>query len=193
MVAIIYSMEDQPSDREFMDQMYMEFERLMFFTARQYASKTEIAEDIVQESLVRLYGKVQTMKQMKQVVLAAYIRATVRNTAINALRKMNREKDYAADADAETDAFTRADQARALDTMMDLSGYRVLLSKIWPQLPEEDRLLLEGKYILGYSDQELAAEIGCRANSVRVKLTQARRRALTIIQKQEGVNCFDEA
>ena len=191
MVAIIYSMEDQPSDREFMDQMYMEFERLMFFTARQYASKTEIAEDIVQESLVRLYGKVQTMKQMKQVVLAAYIRATVRNTAINALRKMNREKDYA--ADAETDAFTRADQARALDTMMDLSGYRVLLSKIWPQLPEEDRLLLEGKYILGYSDQELAAEIGCRANSVRVKLTRARRRALTIIQKQEGVNCFDEA
>ena len=191
MVAIIYSMEDQPSDREFMDQMYMEFERLMFFTARQYASKTEIAEDIVQESLVRLYGKVQTMKQMKQVVLAAYIRATVRNTAINALRKMNREKDYA--ADAETDAFTRADQTRALDTMMDLSGYRVLLSKIWPQLPEEDRLLLEGKYILGYSDQELAAEIGCQANSVRVKLTRARRRALTIIQKQEGVNCFDEA
>ena len=191
MVAIIYSMEDQPSDREFMDQMYMEFERLMFFTARQYASKTEIAEDIVQESLVRLYEKVQTMKQMKQVVLAAYIRATVRNTAINALRKMNREKDYA--ADAETDAFTRADQARALDTMMDLSGYRVLLSKIWPQLPEEDRLLLEGKYILGYSDQELAAEIGCQANSVRVKLTRARRRALTIIQKQEGVNCFDEA
>ena len=191
MVAIIYSMEDEPSDRELMDQMYMEFERLMFFTARQYASKTEIAEDIVQESLVRLYGKVQTMKQMKQVVLAAYIRATVRNTAINALRKMNREKDYA--ADAETDAFTRADQARALDTMMDLSGYRILLSKIWPQLPEEDRLLLEGKYILGYSDQELAAEIGCQANSVRVKLTRARRRALTIIQKQEGVNCFDEA
>ena len=145
MVAMVYSMEDQPSDREFMDQMYMEFERLMFFTARQYASKTEIAEDIVQESLVRLYGKVQTMKQMKQVVLATYIRATVRNTAINALRKMNREKDYA--ADAETDAFTRADQARALDTMMDLSGYRVLLSKIWPQLPEEDRLLLEGKYL----------------------------------------------
>ena len=191
MVAIIYSMEDQPSDREFMDQMYMEFERLMFFTARQYASKTEIAEDIVQESLVRLYGKVQTMKQMKQVVLAAYIRATVRNTAINALRKMNREKDYA--ADAETDAFTRADQARALDTMMDLSGYRVLLSKIWPQLPEEDRLLLEGKYILGYSDQELAAEIGCQANSIRVKLTRARRRALAIIQEQEGVNRFDEA
>ena len=48
MVAMVYSMEDQPSDREFMDQMYMEFERLMFFTARQYASKTEIAEDMLQ-------------------------------------------------------------------------------------------------------------------------------------------------
>ena len=191
MVAMVYSMEDQPSDREFMDQMYMEFERLMFFTARQYTSKAEIAEDIVQESLVRLYEKVRTMKPMKHVVLAAYIRATVRNTAINVLRKMNREKDYA--ADAETDAFAQADQEWVLNTMMDLSGYRVLLSKIWPRLPEDDRLLLEGKYILGYSDQELAEEIGCQANSIRVKLTRARRRALAIIQEQEGVNRFDEA
>lgn len=77
--------------------------------------------------------------------------------------------------------------------MMDLSGYRVLLSKIWPRLPEDDRVLLEGKYILGYSDQELAEEIGCQANSIRVKLTRARRRALAIIQEQEGVNRFDEA
>ena len=191
MVAMVYSMEDQPSDREFMDQMYMEFERLMFFTARQYTSKAEIAEDIVQESLVRLYEKVRTMKPMKHVVLAAYIRATVRNTAINVLRKMNRERDYA--ADAETDAFAQADQEWVLDTMMDLSGYRVLLSKIWPRLPEDDRLLLEGKYILGYSDQELAEEIGCQANSIRVKLTRARRRALAIFQEQEGVNRFDEA
>ena len=174
-----------------MDQMYMEFERLMFFTARQYTSKAEIAEDIVQESLVRLYEKVRTMKPMKHVVLAAYIRATVRNTAINVLRKMNRERDYA--ADAETDAFAQADQEWVLNTMMDLSGYRVLLSKIWPRLPEDDRLLLEGKYILGYSDQELAEEIGCQANSIRVKLTRARRRALAIIQEQEGVNRFDEA
>lgn len=191
MVAMVYSMEDQPSDREFMDQMYMEFERLMFFTARQYTSKAEIAEDIVQESLVRLYEKVRTMKPMKHVVLTAYIRATVRNTAINVLRKMNRERDYA--ADAETDAFAQADQEWVLNTMMDLSGYRVLLSKIWPRLPEDDRLLLEGKYILGYSDQELAEEIGCQANSIRVKLTRARRRALAIIQEQEGVNRFDEA
>ena len=191
MVEMVYSMEDQPSDREFMDQMYMEFERLMFFTARQYTSKAEIAEDIVQESLVRLYEKVRTMKPMKHVVLAAYIRATVRNTAINVLRKMNRERDYA--ADAETDAFAQADQEWVLNTMMDLSGYRVLLSKIWPRLPEDDRVLLEGKYILGYSDQELAEEIGCQANSIRVKLTRARRRALAIIQEQEGVNRFDEA
>ena len=191
MMALIYSVEDEPSDREFMDQMYMEFERLMFFTARQYTSKAEIAEDIVQESLVRLYEKVRTMKPMKHVVLAAYIRATVRNTAINVLRKMNRERDYA--ADAETDAFAQADQEWVLNTMMDLSGYRVLLSKIWPRLPEDDRVLLEGKYILGYSDQELAEEIGCQANSIRVKLTRARRRALAIIQEQEGVNRFDEA
>ena len=60
------------------------------------------------------------------------------------------------------------------------------LMQIWGSLPEEDQLLLEGKYILGYKDAELADMLGCKKNSIRMKLTRARRRAFQLMTEEEG-------
>lgn len=191
MMMFLCIMENEPDDREFMVQLYTEFERLLFYTARQYVSAPETVEDIVQECLVKLCEKIQTIKSMNQIVLAAYIRATIRNTAINVLKEMGYEKDHL--ADSKCDAEAAVDQQFFLDAVMDLARYRELLSKVWPKLSQEDQILLEGKYILGYNDYELAIEIGCKPGSIRMKLTRARRHALTIIRDEEGVNRFDEA
>lgn len=191
MIMFLCAMENEPNDREFMVHLYTDFERLLFYTARQYVSAPEAVEDIVQESIVKLCEKIQTLKSMNKIVLAAYIRATVRNTAINALKEMGYEKEHLADKKCDTEAAV--DQQFFPDAVMDLARYRELLSKVWPKLSREDQILLEGKYILGYNDYELAKEIGCKPGSIRMKLTRARRHALTIIRDQEGVNHFDEA
>lgn len=59
--------------------------------------------------------------------------------------------------------------------------------KVWMTLPEDTRTLLAGKYILGLSDTELAEQYGCNPNSIRMKLTRARRQALKIFQ-EGGIN-----
>lgn len=55
------------------------------------------------------------------------------------------------------------------------------------QLSAEDRALLEGKYILGDSDEMLARTLHCKPSSIRMKLTRARRRALKLLE-QEGAD-----
>lgn len=45
---------------------------------------------------------------------------------------------------------------------------------------------MEGKYILGYTDAELADMLGCKKSSVRMKLTRARRRAFQLMTEEEG-------
>lgn len=191
MIIFTYDKDDEPSDREFMIALYLEFERLLFQTARKYVSKPEVAEDIVQESLVKLHEKIRTIRSLDHMTLAAYIRSTVRNTSINVLKAEGYEKERLVDVQDET--VELADSQFNLDLIMELSRYRELLSKIWPQLSKEDQILLEGKYILGYNDYELAKEIGCKPGSIRMKLTRARRRALMIIREQEGVTHFDKA
>ena len=63
--------------------------------------------------------------------------------------------------------------------------------KVWDTLPDDTRELLAGKYILRMSDAELAEEFGCSTDSIRMKLTRARRKALEMIK--DGGFCFDPA
>ena len=63
--------------------------------------------------------------------------------------------------------------------------------KVWDTLPDDTRELLADKYILRMSDAELAEEFGCSPDSIRMKLTRARRKALEMIK--EGGFCFDPA
>ncbi|OUN10095.1 hypothetical protein B5G42_11275 [Flavonifractor sp. An91] len=58
------------------------------------------------------------------------------------------------------------------------------LAEVWDLLPEDDQLLLEGKYILGQEDTELADMLGCKASSIRMKLTRARRRAFQLMNEE---------
>ena len=58
-----------------------------------------------------------------------------------------------------------------------------LLMQVLQQMPEAEALLLREKYMMGYSDEYLAKQIGCQPKSVRMKLTRARRHALQAMQE----------
>ena len=191
MITSTFSSDNELSDKEFMVHLYTKYENLLFYTAQKYISERGSVEDVVQESLVKLHEKIRTIKPMPEIVLASYIRSTVRNTAINILKSTGYEEDRQISTENIIDVMD--EHALSLDTLMQLSRYRELLSKIWPELSKEEQFLLEGKYILGYSDRELSTELCCQPSSVRMKLTRARRHALSILASREGVNCFDEA
>ena len=74
----------------------------------------------------------------------------------------------------------------SLDERIIFEEQKDRLMQIWGSLPEEDQLLLEGKYILGYKDTELADMLGCTKDSIRMKLTRARRRAFQLMTEEEG-------
>ncbi|MBQ1711903.1 MAG: sigma-70 family RNA polymerase sigma factor, partial [Firmicutes bacterium] len=48
------------------------------------------------------------------------------------------------------------------------------------QLSSRDQLILQSKYILGLNEEEIAAAVGCKPNSVRMLLCRARDRAKAI-------------
>ena len=191
MITSTFSSDNELSDKEFMVHLYTKYENLLFYTAQKYISERGSVEDVVQESLVKLHEKIRTIKPMPEIVLASYIRSTVRNTAINILKSAGYEEDRQISTENIIDVMD--EHALSLDTLMQISRYRELLSKIWSELSKEEQFLLEGKYILGYSDRELSTELCCQPSSVRMKLTRARRHALSILASREGVNCFDEA
>jgi RNA polymerase sigma-70 factor (ECF subfamily) len=62
-----------------------------------------------------------------------------------------------------------------------------LLAAALEKLPDDEKLLLIGKYILGEDDAALSKQLNCAAGSVRMKLTRARRRAMKIMKEMEAM------
>ena len=179
---------DQCSDQDFILYIYRTFHRLMFHIANQYVS-SQHSEEIVQESIRKLIEKTQTLRGLSSASLANYVAATIRNTSIDFIRKQKREGCLRIDFDAQTEEDF-ADVSLTMDDLLIAQDHMDQLKQVWQQVDEETRYILEGKYILGYNDDELSKCLECKPSSVRMKLTRARRKVLNLLK---GGEHFDEA
>lgn len=185
MLAIICTISENQSDRIFMLELYQKFFRLMFFTARKYHLQQDDCEEVVQESLVKLIQKVSLLRKMPEPVLASYIVSTTRNTAIDYLKRQIALGANVSSLDDESFSAHLESQLPPLDDQMESEELREQLAAVLDKIPSDDRVLLEGKYLLQYSDTTLSKILHCKVSSIRMKLTRARRRALTLIKMEE--------
>lgn len=170
------------SDEEFILWLYQEFYRLMFFIAQKYVSDQTWQEEIVQESLRKLIEKTDRIRHFQRPILASYIVSTVRNTSIDLLKSLKEEENRIVNLD---DLLTQEfSESRALEEGLILQEEIEQFKKIWKELDTETRMVLEGKYILEYNSEKLSQLLKCKPNSVRMRLTRARRKALELMRKR---------
>lgn len=181
---MILQMEDS-DDRTFMSELYTKYIRLMYYIAKKWTSKLEEQEDIVQEALMKLVEKVGRLRELDEPRRANYISHTVRNTAIKHLEKKSRESRILLDMDISQLNYACSDEYFSLDEQFIQKEWRAEFRRIWEQLPEREKLLLEGKYIFGESNEEIAQWMNCRPASVRMALTRARRMVLQKLMRGE--------
>ena len=117
------------SDRTFILGIYQEFCRLMFFTAPKYLSDPLQQEEVVQESLSKLIEKVDTLRTLQPAVLASYIVATVRNTAISLLRAQAQQGQVVSLETLDGEPASQESMDEALILQEELAPLRA----IWPQ------------------------------------------------------------
>ena len=175
---------EDPSDLEFMTQFYLQYERLMYATVLKRLPDQEAAKDIVQDCVIKLIPRIPFLRRQERCVNASYVVSTVRNTTINYMRKQGRTDGRCCSLE-EQDEQDMVMPGPSLDERIILEEQKDRLMQIWSNLPDEDQLLLEGKYILGYKDAELADMLGCKKDSIRMKLTRARRRAFQLMTEED--------
>lgn len=174
----------ESSDRDFMLWVYNEYARLMFFTARQFTAELDIQNDVVQDSLLHLTRNISTLRRLDPLALSTYIVTTVKNAAIDFLKKEKQIQEHTVELDDESVANLESPDP-ALDDLMGAIEDRERLISALERLPDDERFLLERKYFLNYSDKELARSFKCKPGSIRMKLTRARRHMLSILQSEE--------
>ena len=168
-------------ERTFLLQLYEKYKPLMVVTVRRYISNPNDQEDVLQDSLFRLVKNVETIQKISRYTLPTYIVCTIKSAAYDFLRKEHRRADRLIHIDA-GEIENLPEYKPLLNDFQENTERKDVLRKIWSKLSEDEQVLLESKYILGYSDADLAVTLKCKPSSIRMKLFRAREKARKLIR-----------
>lgn len=186
-MLIFATMINDVDDRAFMQEVYQQNERLMYAIALKYASNTQDCEDIVHDTVEKLCKNIAKIKELPNSALRAYVVYAVRNTAIN-FRKHQATINRHIQQLSGDDSSSEYDQPESIiERIEDLQEKRTRLTKVWMQLTDAEQELLYRKYVLEQTTEELAGIFQCSRDSIRMRLSRARRKSLRLM-KGEGTN-----
>lgn len=189
-MLIFTTMINDVDDRAFMQEVYQQNERLMYAIALKYASNTQDCEDIVHDTVEKLCKNIAKIKELPNSALRAYVVYAVRNAAINFRKHQSTINRHIQQLSGD-DSSSEYDQPESIiERIEDLQEKRTSLTKVWMQLTDAEQELLYRKYVLDQTTKELAGIFQCSRDSIRMRLSRARRKSLRLM-KGEGTN--DEA
>ena len=137
--------------------------RMLVSVARGYLGDDDMAEDVVQEALLKLYAMRDKLDTYHSV--EALARVVVKRLSLNVLRNHQRHRVVQLNVDVSDGG------------VMDDDRVRVILSLI-DGLPDKQQMVLRMKHIEGMEVEEIASVIQMSTDAVYQNLSRARRAIL---------------
>ncbi|MDQ2737480.1 MAG: SigE family RNA polymerase sigma factor [Actinomycetota bacterium] len=131
-------------------------------TARLISTDTALAEDLVQDVLIKLHARWDTIGQL--VSRDAYVRRMLINELISWRRKWSRQIPHA----------DPAGRASVSDRTSEVDERDALMAEV-RQLPPRQRIVVVLRFFADLSDEQIAADLGCAVSTVRVHASRALR------------------
>lgn len=168
--------------------VYERHKGMMLKTAMENYGDHSLAEDIVHDAMLRLAEYAGRLRVMSAGEQARYTKLVVRSVAVDYKRRFHHELRYIAQEDGELLAEFPADGLLEDDFIEQDTRSRRLgyLFEALGEMRGAEREALVGKYLLGESNEALAARLGMKPGSVRTLLTRAHRSARRIIERKES-------
>jgi RNA polymerase sigma-70 factor (ECF subfamily) len=178
LIPFVLLLIESEDDRRFLENVYLQYRRLMYVQALQILKQSQAAEDAVSDSLLALTKKISLLRGFECNKLRSYIVITVKHTAVS---RLNRGKREALPGDAAFDEI--AGTERTDGRLLAQAGVEAVKDAIRALPPREKDLMLM-KYFREMTEQEIAEETGLRPVSVRVHLSRARKRLARLLQER---------
>lgn len=181
MLPIMTSAIESPEDHDIITEFFQKYKLLLYAEAWRYLSMHEDVEDIVYESLVRIMDHMDKFRSLLPHERVLYGKAVVRNLSYTYAKK---QSTYTMVPFEDVDTYLTIEEGQLPESVVFKHIKLEHIRKMWAEIPVEDRLLLEQKYILDWSDTDLAASLGIKPQSVRMRLTRAKRNVIHQLKEQ---------
>lgn len=157
--------------------VYLKYSSIVLGIAWRYSSSKEEAEDILQESFIKVFTKIDTFLGLGS--FEGWIKRIVITTAINILKKKNRHLKFLNDTPFKEEESTN-------DAIDFLSSQEIM--ECINQLSEGYRVILNLYAIEGYTHKEIGDLLGIAESTSKSQYSRARKNLLGILSRKKGIN-----
>lgn len=181
MFSMTTCVSEGTEDHEIITDFFIQNKMLLYREAWQYLSVKEDVEDIVYETLVRIISHMEKFRTLLPHERIQYSKAIVRNLSYIHLKRNSLLTMVPFD---DVDTYLTVEESQLPESIVSRQLNLSHIRKIWEKIPLEERLLLEQKYVLDWSDNDLASMLGIQPQSVRMRLTRAKRKVIQLMKEQ---------
>lgn len=181
MIFILLQAIENESDRILLTNLYTQHQRLFLYKASRYTNHSNHAEDVLQDAMIRVIRKIDTLRDLTEAQMIAYVDRAIYSCAMSFLKKESKIPQAVEWEDALEEVQVDADIMDHL-YQKELS---VQLGMVLEKLAPRERNILIYKYIFEYKDSEIAEILSVKPESIRMILTRARRSLKQYMMKEE--------
>lgn len=177
MIAVLLLTIENQDDRDFIEDLYLSYEGLLYAEIFKVMKNHTITEDLLQNVIIKLILNVELLRTLDRPRLVAYIVKTARFTAYKHIRDEKRKTGLSLIDDLDSLEETEG----GLDPQILSFELNEAFKSAWNALDERSRWVLEMKCFLEYTNEEIAAELGVAPATVRSLISRSRSRLKALL------------
>lgn len=158
-------------------ELYKLYYKAMYNTALRIVNNSGEAEDIMQNSFLDAFGKLETWHGTG--TFGSWLKRIVINNAVDAIRQ-HRELRMLTDDELEIPDFATENPYDDIEARVEE------VKKAMNQLSHEDRIILSLFLLEGYDHEEISGILEISYNATRTRYSRARQRLCNILKMQQA-------
>jgi RNA polymerase sigma-70 factor (ECF subfamily) len=166
------AMIDSECDRYDFEQLFLDNKLKAFRTAYKILHNEESAEDAVSEAFLKIAECFQKIHNLTSHEMSRYVVITVRNTAINMLKKESKSERVAYNDELAYDEIPQTDYSYLHDCV--------------EQLSDTDREILYLRFTLELDYREIGTALGISDTAARQRVRYAKSKLTKLLEKEEN-------
>ncbi len=167
MLMICLGLVDTPEEKNKLERLYEQYRGLMFHVAREILKDEGLAEDAVQEALIKLAKNLKKINEKECHKTKHFIVIIVESASKDIYRKEKKNMTVSWEEIEENYHFPLRERVEELSELTGVD--RAILS-----LPATYRQIFRMKYKWGYSNKEIGKILGIRQSALRQRIARGK-------------------
>jgi RNA polymerase sigma factor (sigma-70 family) len=164
------------------DELYRKHEKKLCHIAYSITKDRHLAEDVVQETFIKAYKKIETIEDTQKI--GAWLAAIAGRTAIDYLRAEKRRKWLPSDQSLMEQIFSDQDIIHSIEKEVEIILFKEEIQHLLYMLTQEYQQVLVLRLQYGLKEDEIAYKLNLKSGTVKTRLHRARKQLKKVMTEK---------